>query len=143
MKDIPAMSERRVAAFFYGLFMDADLVRAKGAAPEEVQLASVPGFGLRIGQRATLVADPGAIAHGALMWLTLAELDMLYSEETVRMYRPEAVVAHIPSGRTVPALCFNLPEEPSPRESNPEYAAKLRNVARCLKLPVEYIERIG
>jgi hypothetical protein len=51
------MSARRIPVFFYGLFMDAELLRAKGTAPGGIQQASVPGFALRIGQRATLIAD--------------------------------------------------------------------------------------
>jgi hypothetical protein len=47
---------RRIHVFFYGLFMDVDLLRSKGAQPENPRLASVSGFALRIGQRATLHA---------------------------------------------------------------------------------------
>ncbi len=42
------MMSRRIEVFFYGLFMDADLLRAKGARPENIRVASVPGFALRI-----------------------------------------------------------------------------------------------
>jgi hypothetical protein len=44
-----------IGVFFYGLFMDADLLRARGAVPTDVQHASIRGFSLRIGARATLV----------------------------------------------------------------------------------------
>jgi len=41
---------RRVDVFFYGLFMDAGLLRTKGAQPMNVRMASVLGFALRIGK---------------------------------------------------------------------------------------------
>jgi hypothetical protein len=43
------MSARRIDVFFYGLFMDADLLRSKGVHPENVRQACAPGFALRIG----------------------------------------------------------------------------------------------
>ncbi|MFN2633018.1 MAG: hypothetical protein ABR610_06340 [Thermoanaerobaculia bacterium] len=40
-----------IDVFFYGLFMDVDLLREKGAAPVNPRPASVEGFALRIGAR--------------------------------------------------------------------------------------------
>ena len=85
------MASRRIEVFFYGSFMDADLLRKKGVNPANIRQASVPGFALRIGQRATLLRIPNALAHGILMELTHAEVDQLYSDPTGRAYRPEAV----------------------------------------------------
>ena len=136
------MDLRRIDVFFYGLFMDADLLRAKGAQPVNIRSASVPGFALRIGQRATLLRNPDAQAHGILMELTHAEIEQLYSDASVRAYRPEAVLAELADGARVPALCFNLLVPPSPEEANSEYAAKLRDLARRMRLPRDYVERI-
>ena len=136
------MDLRRIDVFFYGLFMDADLLRAKGTQPVNIRSVSVPGFALRIGQRATLLRNPDAQAHGILMELTHAEIEQLYSDASVRAYRPEAVLAELADGARVPALCFNLLVPPSPEEANSEYAAKLRDLARRLRLPADYVERI-
>ena len=65
--------------FFYGLFMDADALRSKGAHPANVRLAAVPGYSIRIGNRATLVREPGASAYGVLMDLPPHEIAALYS----------------------------------------------------------------
>lgn len=56
------MATRRIDVFFYGLFMDAELLRSKGAFPVNIRRAGVPGFELRIGERATLLRDPEACA---------------------------------------------------------------------------------
>jgi len=77
------MTPRRIEVFFYGLFMDADLLRTKGAHPENLRPACVPGFALRIGQRATLLQNSGARAHGIVMELTHVEIEQLYSEASV------------------------------------------------------------
>jgi hypothetical protein len=54
---------RRIRVFFYGPFMDEELLRAKGVQPANPRQACVRGFALRIGERATLPSPtraPGA-----------------------------------------------------------------------------------
>lgn len=136
------MPPRRIEVFFYGLFMDADVLRAKGVEPVKIRPACVLGFALRIGQRATLVRNPDASAYGILMELTHGEIERVYSEASVRAYRPEAVLCELGDGSQVPALCFNLVVPPGSEEANPDYAAKLRDLARRLGLPSDYVERI-
>lgn len=136
------MAQRRIEVFFHGLFMDEDLLRSKDAAPANVRMASVPGFELRISQRATLLRNASARTWGMLMQLTHAEVEQLYSEPSVQAYRPEAVLVQVSNGSFLPALCFNLVNPPAPEEKNPEYAAKLKQLAIRLKLPAAYIESI-
>lgn len=127
---------------FYGLFMDAEVLRAKGAEPANIRAAAAPGFELRIGQRATLFANPGACTYGMLMQLTHMEIEKLYAEPSVQAYRAEAVLAQVSDGAFVPALCFNLVTPPAPEGRNPGYAAKLKQLAVRLQLPPDYIETI-
>ena len=87
------MAARRIAVFFYGLFMDADLLSTKGVNPSHISAASVPGFALRIGQRATLLRDPGGRAHGILMELTHAEIDQLYRSSLEHAYHSKPKTA--------------------------------------------------
>jgi hypothetical protein len=133
------MTSRRADVFFYGLFMDEDLLRAKGFDPKGAELAFVDGLALRIGQRAALIATSGARVHGVVLSLTLAELGRLYSEQSVQAYQPQAVLARLADGALIPALCYNLSQPPAATERNPEYAAKLRAVAKKVGLPGEYI----
>jgi hypothetical protein len=136
------MSTRRLAVFFYGLFMDADLLRTKGVDPVNIRPASVPGFVLRIGQRATLLPEPGARSYGIVMELTHSEIDQLYAEPSVGACRPEPVLAELSDGTEILALCFNLIEPPIPTERNSEYAAKLRTLGGRLGLPSDYLATI-
>jgi len=133
---------RRINLFLYGLFMDEAALRSKGLNPINPRRASVPGMSLRIGNRATLLADPAGTAHGIVTELTHSEIDQLYSEPSVAIYRAEAVIAQPTDGAQTPALCFNLPTAPSSREANPEYAQQLRELGRKLGLPHDYIESI-
>ena len=133
------MSSRKADVFFYGLFMDQELLRAKGLDPERIERGWVEGLALRIGQRAALVPAKGARVHGVVMTLTQDELARLYADPSVQAYRPEAVLVQLGSGGIVAALCYNLPVPPSPAERNPEYATKLKVVAQKVGLPDEYV----
>ena len=133
---------RRIDVFFYGLFMDDALLREKGVNPENRRMASVENFSLVIGDRATLVPRPGHTVHGVTFSLTHAEVGALYSEASVSVYRPEALLAQLEDGSVIPALCFNLPVPPSITERNPQYASKLRELADRIGLPPNYVSSI-
>lgn len=134
---------RRIEVFFYGLFMDDALLREKGVTPRDGRIASVQDFSLVIGARATLVPRSNCTVHGVVYRLTHAEIDALYSDASVNVYRPEAVLAHVADGTIVPALCFNLPSPPSVDERNADYAARLRTLAERIGLPPEYVSSIA
>ena len=134
---------RRINVFFYGLFMDAELLRQKGVQPENPRRSGVRGYSLRLGKRATLVPDSRGRVHGMVMALTQDEIEQLYSDQSVRAYKPEAVLCDLEDGSRIPALCFTLPEPPPESERNPEYAAKLRDLAQRLQLPRDYITEIA
>jgi hypothetical protein len=137
------MSQGPIHVFFYGLFMDVELLAGKGIVPLNPRLAAVEGLGLRIGARATLVPAPGERSYGMVMELTHAALDALYAGPGLEQYRPEALTCTTLAGEVVSALCYNLPQEPPPQERNEAYAGRLRAVLRKLGVPPEYVERVG
>jgi len=133
------MQSRPIDVFFYGLFMDAESLKAKGFHPVNGRQAYVSGMALHSGGRATLVPDPGTCAHGFVFGLTHDEIDRLYSEPSVAAYRPEAVIVQLADRSCIPALCFNLPPSDEAVQANPEYVEKLRAVASRLGLPADYV----
>ncbi|MGA8437656.1 MAG: hypothetical protein WB762_03055 [Candidatus Sulfotelmatobacter sp.] len=48
--------ERRVEVFFYGLFMDEELLRGKGLEPEGGEIAAIDGFAELVKRR--LAGEP-------------------------------------------------------------------------------------
>lgn len=137
------MQPRRIDTFFYGLFMDESILRHCGVAPSNPRQAYVDDFALRIGQRATLVPHTGARAFGMLMALTHADLQSLYGAPGLEQYRPEAILAQLLQGSSVPALCYNLPVAPHPDERSTDYALRLQGVLEDLGFPREYIDSIA
>ncbi len=137
------MSDRRIDAFFYGLFMDGEILRKAGVEPTSPRRAYVDGFTLRIGQRATLVPSAGDRAYGMLFALTHQELVRLYAAPGLEQYQSEAVLAQPLVGTPLPALCYNLRDAPQPHERNPEYAGQLQRVLRELDFPEEYVASVS
>ena len=133
---------RKIDVFFYGLFMDEALLRAKGITSPNLRVAFVPGFQLRIGNRATLVPVPAERVFGVVASLSHRELERLYSEPSVQAYKPEAVLAHLLNAEILAVLCFNLVESPSADEHNPEYATKLRTLAAQFQFPPDYVSSL-
>ena len=132
----------RVDVFFYGLFMDETLLREKGIDPQNRRLAFVENFSLVIGDRASLVPSEGSTVFGVVFSLTQSEVDDLYSEGSVKAYRPETVRAKLLDGSVMPVLCFNLPTPPTTDKRNVEYVAKLKDLASRLGLPPNYVSSI-
>ena len=129
------------AVFFYGLFMDEDLLRQKGLNPESPRLAQVIGYGLRIGERATLEKSASERAWGCVIELTEAELDSLYAEASVADYIPEPLMATDSRGHPIAAISYILPMHKLSGH-NPAYARSLAIAASKLGLPDDYIEEI-
>jgi hypothetical protein len=103
------VTERKVAVFLYGLFMDMGMLQQRGLDPSNPQVASLDGYDIEIRDRATLLPRTEARVYGIVTGLTHVEISTLYAEASVRDYRPEAVLVTREDGRQVPALCYTIP----------------------------------
>lgn len=128
--------------FFYGLFMDENLLVSKGVQPSAVAPGFVNDFALRIGDRATLVPESGSRAYGLLMQLTVQETESLYAEEGVSDYLPEPVTVELMDGRNVEATCYNLPDN-KVVGANKKYATDLLQLSTKLDFPKSYLAQIS
>lgn len=137
------MAERRIAGFFYGLFMDPEVLRDSDVAAENPRRACVEDFALRIGRRATLLPSEGAKAYGMVYAMTYNDLERLYGAPGLEDYRPEAVTAQLLAGGSLPALCYNLKDVPSPDEADAAYAERLREALIGLGFPEDYAMSVG
>lgn len=128
-------------AFFYGLFMDEDLLKNKGLHPVDTKLAHVTGYSLWIGERATLERNLNKRVYGTVMKLVAENLDKLYSEKSLEDYVPLEMFATDRDGNTIEVVSYILPME-KVSGSNSEYAKSLAGTARKLGLPGDYIDEI-
>ena len=127
--------------FFYGLFMDAQLLATKGITPSETHAGFLDDFRLRIGARATLVRSVGGRAYGVVMDITTEEAKALYAEGSVADYVPEPVSVELMDGTEVAATCYNLTGDKA-TGTNKDYARSLLTVATRLGFPDSYLDQI-
>lgn len=130
-----------IRVFFYGLFMDESLLASKGVHPTESTIGYVDGYGLHIGERATLRPEEGSRVYGVLMNMTSDDAAALYSEPSVADYVAESVVVNLPGDVQVSAICYNLPVKRL-TGTNPEYASALLALATRLRFPDSYLGHI-
>ena len=130
--------------FFYGLFMDADLLRDMGYRPLPVARALLRDYELRIGERAALTPRAGAVSYGMLIELTGEDLSALYSAPGVRDYRPISVeTERLDGGGTQRCLCYTISADELGVEFNAGYAKALSSVLRKLGFPSHYADAVN
>ena len=129
------------SVFFYGLFMDEDMLIGKGFHPSNRKLAFANGYGLRIGEKATLVKSVSESSYGTVMDLSEDEIERLYSAPGVSDYVPEQIEVTDKDGNTYKVQCYNLPISKL-TDSNREYAKSLSVAAQKMGLPKSYVEQI-
>lgn len=127
--------------FFYGLFMNVEKLINLGYKVENPRKASLEGYQLYIGNKATLLPEPGATSHGVVAMMSKAELDRLYKQPGVEEYVAEEVYIRLLSGKTIVATCYNIPKT-ALAGTNPEYARKLAELTSQLGFPEAYRHRI-
>ncbi|MDT0619909.1 hypothetical protein RM531_15675 [Salinisphaera sp. P385] len=73
--------------------------------------------------------------------LTHAEIHELYRDSGLDVYGPEAVIAELFDGPSIPAVCWILREPPSPSEHNPDLVEKLGRAMAEAGLPAIDLSR--
>ena len=134
---------RKVWTFFYGSFMNPEVLGKAQVRPTEAQMARLDGWDIRIAPHATLVPVNGRSVFGVLGQLTHPDLEKLYTKDWFGFgtYLPEAVLVADSAGRFLPALTYVAWDMEGGRPSE-EYLHKIVIVAQQFKFPDWYINRI-
>jgi hypothetical protein len=138
------MAEPKVTTFFYGSFINLDVLAKVEIVPERIDVARLSGFDIRIRPLANLVRSEQHCVYGILTAATHAELERLYAYARDGLggtYLPEAVLAQTVDGRFQPALCYIAHELPDASPSA-EYVDRIVVPARHLGFPAWYVERL-
>lgn len=134
-----------VWVFFYGSYINLDVLREVDLVPGAWCKATVSGFDLVIAPRANLVRDPSRMVWGFLATATHAELARLYSEHAQGVlgetYLPEAIVAVDEAGRLQPALTY-IASDMTPRPAERAYVERIAVPAQRAGFPPDYIAKI-
>jgi len=130
--------DRLVDVFFYGLYMDEEILKSKNVNPRNKRAAIAPGYHLRVGKMATLLRDNNAQAFGMVYSLTHDEITSLYEGSGLTAYVPESIVIQTKENQNIAALCCNLLNPPSDDEKNEEYLEKLTTCMEKYNLPTPH-----
>jgi hypothetical protein len=138
------MSTPVVTIFFYGSYINRDVLREVGLAPERFEVARLPGYDISIRPLANLVASDRHTVYGVLASATHAELDRLYRharDVLGGLYLPHPVLAYTLAGQAEPALCYIAPAL-APADPDRAYVQRILGPAREYGFPAWYLERL-
>jgi hypothetical protein len=136
--------EPLVWVFFYGSYINTDVLREVNLVPASVVVAKVSGFDIRIAPRANIVRSPRDCVYGILATATHQELGRLYAhakDVLGETYLPEAILAEAADGTWRPAMTYICPAMLS-RPAERAYVERIAGPARRLGFPTWYVERI-
>jgi hypothetical protein len=134
----------KVATFFYGSYINLDVLREIDLIPDRVEVARLPGFDIQILPLANLVASDQHTVYGVLATFTHAELEVLYGHALSVLggrYLPHPVLTYTLSGQIEPALCYMAPEL-VPGPASADYLGRIVEPAREHGFPAWYISRL-
>jgi hypothetical protein len=138
------MDIRGVPTFFYGSFINVDVLRGRGFVPDRIEVARLHGWDIRIRPLANLVRSERDCVYGVLASPTHSDLSRLYAyaKDVLRgAYLPEAVLVETLDGARQPALCYLAQEMPD-APPTAEYVDRIVRPARDLGFPAWYVERL-
>jgi hypothetical protein len=138
------MVDARVWVFFYGSYMNPDVLREVNLVPVEWEVARLHGFDISIRPRANLVRSDQHCVYGVLMTATHAELARLYAhaqDVLGETYLPYPVCVETLDVKSRPALCYIAPVM-QPASTERDYLERILGPARRFGLPAWYIERL-
>ena len=138
------MTTPRIWAFFYGSYMNPEVLAEVELVLENAEVAQLDGFELVIAPLANLNRTEAHTVFGIVGQVSHAKLDELYSharDVLGGIYLPEAVLVRTRSGRYLPALCWISPHL-SPGPVDPDYVDRIASPAHEFGFPGWYVAHI-
>ena len=138
------MSPAKVWVFFYGSYINLEVLKEVNLVPEHWEVARLPGFDIRIEPRANLVRSEQNCVYGIVATATHSQLERLYAhakDVLGEIYLPEAVLVETMDGKCRPALCYIAPSM-DPRPAANDYIDRIAKPAREYGFPDWYVQRI-
>jgi len=131
----------KVSVFFYGSFINLDVLGEAGLVPENVRVAKLDGYDIQIQPLANLVPSEGDSVFGIVCKAGHTDLETLYRQTWVGTYLPHPVLVETMEGVQIPALCYLSPgREVAAAERR--YIDRIVAPAREYGFPAWYLERI-
>lgn len=137
-------TQPHVWVFFYGTFMDRNVLIDHGVTPGRMVPARLNGFELNIRPRGNLLTSDRSCVYGVIAQVTHEDLARLYSDLEERFglkYLPEPVLTEVFDGTVRPVLCYIAPHMDDAPPTK-EYVHELAEAVRAAGLPEWYAELV-
>jgi len=138
-----AMNRCNPLVFFYGSFINLDVLGEVGISPEPgaIETGSLTGFDIVADPLASLVPSDDSVVWGILVRVGHTKLDELYGQPWVGSYLPEAVLVRRRGGAFVPAMTYISPVSGKPAAAG-DYIGRIVDGAKQAGFPAWYIARL-
>jgi gamma-glutamyl AIG2-like cyclotransferase len=134
----------KVWTFFYGSFMNLDVLKQMSLVPEQVEVARLSGFDIQIRPLANLTRSEQHCVYGIAVPASHEELNRLYAYARTGLggtYLPEPVLIETRDGKWRATFCYIAPAlEPKPATN--DYIDRIVAPAKEFGFPGWYIERL-
>src|SRR5215470_1982573 len=100
---------RKISTFFYGSYINFEVLKEVDLIPEEWQVAVLPNYDIQIAPLANIIKSDKTNVYGIIVKTTHEELKRLYhhAEHILGgVYLPEAVLVMSLDGNWIPAMCY-------------------------------------
>jgi hypothetical protein len=138
------MQQSAVWAFFYGSYMNFNVLKEVNLVPRQHAVGKLSGFDIRIQPLANLVVCERSCVYGIVASATHDELSRLYAHAQHVLggvYVPQAVLVEVKESKWMPALCYLAPCM-RPEPARDEYIDRIVAPAKEYGFPAWYIERL-
>jgi hypothetical protein len=139
------LGEPKVWVFFYGSYINFEVLKEADLVPGEWEVARLPGFDIHIGPRANLLRSDQHTVWGINATATHAELTRLYIDHAKGVlgetYLPEAVLTYSAHGQLRPAMTY-ICSAMEAASAEAGYVERIAAPARQFGFPDWYIKRI-
>jgi hypothetical protein len=139
-----SVRETEVWTFFYGSYINFEVLREVKLVPAHWDVAKLAGFDIVIAPRANLVRAERTCVYGIVATATHSELVRLYAhakDVLGETYLPEAVLVETRDNTWRPALCYIAPAM-APRPAAGDYVDRIAGPAKKYGFPAWYVARI-
>lgn len=138
------MPDPEIWTFFYGSYINLDVLREVDYAPREFEKARLPGFNITIHPLANLKRSERHTVYGIVATGTHADLERLYNHAENILggrYLPEAVLVQTLSGSWLPALTYIAPNL-SNQPASGDYVDRIVKPAQEYGFPDWYLKHL-
>ena len=130
-----------VKVFFYGSFMDLEVLRTLGVVPRTFETAELKNWSITFSPMATLVQGEGDFVYGTIAELSLDEVRMLYSRGDLKRYYPVDITVSTKGNELVPVLCY-ISKRGTEQKLSVEYLQRVIQAAKNLGFPPAYLAKL-